>query len=156
VSTAGILNGWLLITGRLPFAASRDGIAPRWLGTLHPRFGTPVVGIVASTVPAALLVLLYFDRTLLAAYDFIALAATATALVAIAGACLAHLVLLRREPERFPASARARGPALATIGLLIAGIMVAGSGQEVLAATALVVALPLPFHAWGRLGRRRR
>lgn len=150
VSTAGILNGWLLITGRLPFAASRAGIAPRWLGGLHPRFGTPVAGLVVSTLPASILVLLYFNRTLLQAYNVVTLASTATALIAIGTACVAYMVLMRREPERFTDAARRRGPAVATIGLLIAAVMVAGSGWKVLGLTALVMALPLPFYVLRR------
>ena len=145
VSIAGILNGYLLVAGRLPFAAAREGLLPRWMGRLHPRFHTPAVGLVLSSVVSSALVLLYFDRTLLQAYNLIALASTATALVAIAAACLGSFVLRRREPERFTLAQRRRGDWAAGIGLVVLLPMIAGTGTMVLLLTLLVMLLPLPF-----------
>jgi APA family basic amino acid/polyamine antiporter len=152
VSIAGILNGYLLVTGRLPFAAAREGLLPAPFARLHPRFGTPVVGLLASTAVSSLLVLLYFQRTLLQAYELIALASTATALLAIAAACLASFALRRREPERFTAAQRRRGGFMATAGLCLLVPMIGGSGTTVLLLTLAVTALPLAYHLV--LGRR--
>jgi len=84
VSVAGILNGWILIASRLPQAAARDGYFPRYLERLSPKTGAPVRSLIVSGILASLLASTYFSRSLLAAYNFIALAATATALIAIA------------------------------------------------------------------------
>jgi hypothetical protein len=65
------------------------------------------------------LVLLYFSGGLLEIYNFIALLSTATALVAIGASCLAEVVLLRREPERFSPTQRWRGPITAWLGLAV-------------------------------------
>lgn len=145
VSIAGILNGYLLVTGRLPYAAARQGFAPSFLGKLHPRFHTPVVALVLSSALSSLLVLLYFNRTLLQAYNLIALASTATSLVAIAAACLASFVLRRREPARFTAAQHRRGSIAAVIGLIVLVPLVAGAGLTVVLLTLLVMLLPLPF-----------
>lgn len=150
VSTAGILNGWLLVTGRLPFAAARQGIAPSWLGRIHPRTGTPAVSLVVSSSLSGLLVLLYFNRTLFQAYNFIALASTATALVAIGIVCVADLVLLRRDRELFTPAQRRRGPVMAVLGLAIVVLMIAGSGTAVLLCTLAAVAVPVPYALWLR------
>ena len=144
-STAGILNGCLLITGRLPFAAARDGLLPAWLGRLHPRFHTPVVSLVFSTAVSSLLVLLYFNRTLLQAYNAIALASTACALLPLAAACLASFILRRREPEAFSPAQHRRGGLVAAAGLLVLIPMIGGTGSTVLGLTLLVMLLPLPF-----------
>jgi APA family basic amino acid/polyamine antiporter len=109
VSTAGILNGWILVAGRLPFAASRQGLAPSIFGRIHPRTGTPIVSLAFSSLFPALLLLSVFQRHVLEAYNVLALAATDTALVAIAIVCAAHLALRRREPERFTGP-MGRGP----------------------------------------------
>jgi len=144
-STMGILNGCLLITGRLPFAAARDGLLPAAFGKLHPRFRTPVVALVASTAVSSLLVLLYFNRTLLQAYNAIALASTAAALLPLAGACLASFVLRRREPDAFSPAQHRRGGWVAAAGLLVLIPMIGGTGATVLGLTLLVMLLPLPF-----------
>jgi APA family basic amino acid/polyamine antiporter len=144
-STAGILNGCLLVTGRLPFAAARDGLLPPVFAKLHPRFHTPAVSLVASAAVSSLLVLLYFNRTLLQAYNLVALASTATALLALAGTCLASFVLRRREPAQFSPAQHRRGDLMAAAGLLVLGPMIAGTGTQVLSLTLLVLLLPLPF-----------
>ena len=144
-STAGILNGCLLVTGRLPFAAARDGLLPPAFARLHPRFHTPVVALVVSTSISSLLVLLYFNRTLLQAYNAIALASTAAALIPVAATCVASFVLRRREPETFSAAQHRRGPVAATVGLIVLVFMIGGTGATVLGLTLLVMLLPLPF-----------
>ena len=150
VSVAGILNGWILIAGRLPQAAARDGYFPRFLSRLNPRTGAPVPALIVSGVLAALLASTYFSGSLLAAYNFIALAATATALIAIAMTCLALVALVRREPHMFRPAARIRAPFFAVVGLGVVAILLRGSGFEIWAFTVAVIVLPIPFYFWSR------
>jgi amino acid transporter len=55
-STFGALNGNLLVGPRLLYAMGEDGLAPRPLRTVHPRFRTPVWAILTLAAWAALLV----------------------------------------------------------------------------------------------------
>jgi APA family basic amino acid/polyamine antiporter len=153
VSIAGVLNGWLLVAGRLPFAAAREGFAPRWLAAIHPRTGTPVPGLLVSSAVAAALVLLYFSGTLLRAYNLVALASTATALVAVGGACAAQIALLRREPERFPPAQRRRGPFTAAAGILAVAVVIYGCEANVQLVTLAIVVLLVPAYFWVRRGQ---
>jgi APA family basic amino acid/polyamine antiporter len=146
VSVAGILNGWLLVTSRMAFATARDGLAPARLARLHPRTGAPVWALAVSSLLTSGLVLLHFSGGLLDVYNFVALLSTATALVAIGVACVAHRVLLRREPERFTPWQRRRGPATAALGLAVVILMIAGSGREVVLLTAAAALVPLPYY----------
>ena len=146
VSVAGILNGWLLVTSRMAFATARDGLAPRRLARLHPRTGTPVWALCVSSAMTAALMLLYFSDGLLEIYRRIALLSTATALVAIGVACVAQIVLMRREPGRFTPRQRRRGPITASLGLLVVVLMIAGAGAEVHLWTAIAVLVPLPYY----------
>jgi APA family basic amino acid/polyamine antiporter len=150
ISVAGILNGWILIASRLPQAAARDGYFPRYLERLSPKTGAPVRSLVASGIVAGLLASTYFSRSLLAAYNFIALASTATALIAIALTCLALMRLVRREPEKFRGPQRKRAPVFAVVGLAVVAVLLRGSGWEVWTFTALVTLLPIPFFLWSR------
>jgi amino acid transporter len=56
-SVFGALNGNLLVGPRLLYAMGEDGLAPRALGAVHPRFHTPAVAILVMAVWSALLVL---------------------------------------------------------------------------------------------------
>ena len=154
VSAAGVLNGWILVTGRLPYAAARDGLAPAPLARVSAGTGTPVAALVLSSVLPALLLLLYFNGTLLEAYNFMALASTAMALIVLGASCAAELVLLRREPARFTAAQRRRGPLRALAGLAFVALMLAGVGVTA-ALLTLVAALGLaPCYLWIRSARR--
>jgi len=146
ISVAGILNGWLLVTSRMAFATARDGLAPHRLARLHPKTGAPVWALVVSSASTSGLVLLYFSGKLLDIYNFIALLSTATALLAIAVACLAELALLRREPERFSPTQRWRGPITAVLGLIVVVVMIAGSGRDVILLTLAATLIPIPYY----------
>jgi amino acid transporter len=56
ISVFGALNGNLLVGPRLLYAMGEDGLAPRALGAVHPRFHTPAVAILVMAAWAALLV----------------------------------------------------------------------------------------------------
>ena len=56
VSAAITANGALLAGPRAIFAASRDGLFPGWLQTVHPRFGTPSRAVVATGCWAVFLI----------------------------------------------------------------------------------------------------
>jgi amino acid transporter len=56
-STFGALNGNLLVGPRLLYAMGEDGLAPRALRAVHPRFRTPVWAILTLAAWSALLVL---------------------------------------------------------------------------------------------------
>lgn len=150
VSIGGVLNGWLLVMGRLPYAAARQGIAPAWLGHVHPRTHVPVRALLVSAGLSATLVLLYFAGPLIEAYNAIVLASTATALVAIGAGVAAYGVLARRDPERFTPAQRRRAPWMSAAALAIVVIMIAGTGFRVFLLTALAIALPAPYHLWRR------
>ena len=46
LSIFGALSGDLLASPRAAYAAARDGLLPRWLAAVHPRFRTPHVAII--------------------------------------------------------------------------------------------------------------
>ena len=55
-SVFGALNGNLLVGPRLLYAMGEDGLAPRPLGAVHPRYHTPALGILVMAVWACILV----------------------------------------------------------------------------------------------------
>lgn len=144
ISIVGVLNGWLLVTARAPLSAARSGIGPRFLAN-------PVAALVTSSVMTGALASLYFVDELLDAYNFIALFATATSLVAIGGACIAVFVLIKRSPEKFSPASRVRASIAAVVGLVLVVSMIAGSGGRVIGWTTVATIVPL---LWALVRRR--
>lgn len=57
ISMFGAANGLTLTAPRVYYAMARDGIFFRRLAEVHPRFGTPAIAVVTSSIWAALLAL---------------------------------------------------------------------------------------------------
>jgi amino acid transporter len=55
VTNISLLNATVLTSTRMPFAMAEDGYLPVSLTRIHPRYGTPWIAIVASSVIYALL-----------------------------------------------------------------------------------------------------
>ena len=80
VSCLGALNGWVLLSAQIPFAAARDGMLPQRFARLDPR-GTPVFGVVASSLLASLLIMANYSRSLVSLFTFSILLSTAATLL---------------------------------------------------------------------------
>jgi basic amino acid/polyamine antiporter, APA family len=49
------MNSTMIVPSRLAFILSRDGLAPGWIGAIHPRTATPVFGLMLTFAASALL-----------------------------------------------------------------------------------------------------
>ena len=54
-SNIGLFNNEQLVMSRIPFAMARDGLLPRALTKLHPKYGTPVLILIIQGVIYSLL-----------------------------------------------------------------------------------------------------
>src|SRR5207247_8744774 len=52
IATLGSNNGQVLAGARIPYAMARDGVLPRWMGGVHPRFLTPAPSLIVQGVVA--------------------------------------------------------------------------------------------------------
>src|SRR5436305_3606794 len=52
IATLGANNGIVLTAARIPYAMARDGLLPRPLAGVHPRFVTPVPSLVVQGLVA--------------------------------------------------------------------------------------------------------
>ena len=69
IATMGALNGWILIQGQIPMAASKDGLFPKVFGKTNKN-KSPIIGIALSSVLVSLLMLLNYSKTLVEAFTF--------------------------------------------------------------------------------------
>lgn len=134
VSCFGALNGWVLVSGQLPFAAARDGVFPQLFAKLDPR-GTPVAGILVSSALATVLVVSNYSRSLVQLFTFSILLSTAATLLPYVVSSAAWLL-------RGAGSTRL----VAAAALAYSFYALAGTGIESLLWGAALIVVGLPMH----------
>jgi basic amino acid/polyamine antiporter, APA family len=94
ISTFGTLNGTMMTSPRVFFALSEQGSIFRPLGRVHPRFETPFVAVVVSTVIGVTFVMIGTFERLADAF--------VTASVPFYALAVAAIYLVRRKPGYNP------------------------------------------------------
>ena len=147
VSCFGALNGWILLQGRVPWAAARDGVFPAPLGRLSKR-GTPTVALVVSSVLVTCLMLLNTSEALVDQFTFVILLATLTALLPYAICAMAELMIYARDRERFSGRKLTGAVVTATLGFAYAMWAIAGATEKVVYLGFILLLSGLPAYVW--------
>src|SRR5918997_5655674 len=155
ISTAGALNGWILLQGQVPLAAAPAGLFPQRFARLHGERQTPVFGLVISSVLVTALLLTNYTKGLVGAFTFVILLATLTALVPYAYSAAAQVMLLINEPAAFEGRRLARDATVASLAFAYAVWAIAGAGQDVIAKGFVLLLAGIPIYLW-LSGRKRR
>ncbi len=152
ISVLGSMTGIILAGPRAYVSAADDGLLPRWMGALHPRFLTPHNAIVAQAVWAAVLVATgtyrtLFTRVVYTEWIFFGLMAAGT-------------FLLRQRSDYAPRY-RAWGypvlPALfvASTVLIVATQLLRQPGESIIGLLFVLAGVPV-YYAMAGARRRRR
>src|SRR5262245_60312376 len=150
VSTFGAVNGIILVGPRVYYSMAQDGLLFRWLGVVHPKFGTPARAIVVQAVWASVLALTntygaLFSRVIYTEWIFFAIMA-------------AGLLRLRRRPDYKPAYRLWGSPVVPLIFIVASAVVVVmqvtAVPRDSLIGLGMVVAgLPVYF-LWSSRERR--
>ncbi len=148
IACFGALNGWILLSGQVPFATAKDGLFPAAFGRLSKN-GTPVFGIVVSGVLATALLLMNYTRGLVGAFTFIILLSTLHTLFPYV-MCTAGAFLVRDHAgeRRIPWQLV---PALAFVFSLWA---IAGLGRDTVYWGFLLLLAGVPVYVWMKRSHR--
>ena len=145
VSSAGALTGIVLTGPRVYYAMARDGLAPRWVGRIHPVHQTPSNAIAAQAAWAGVLAATgayreLFTRVIYTEWLFFALMA-------------AGLFVLRRRPDYNP-EYRTWGHPIVPLVFIVVSLAIVINQFAVQPREAAVglglVALGAPFYYWQR------
>jgi len=145
IAAFGALNGWILLQGQMPLAAARDGLFPKVFGKVSER-GTPVPGLVISSVLVTLLIGLNYSASLVDQFTFIVLLATLSVLVPYVFSCVAELVIFVRDRERFSGERLTGASIIAVIALLYSLWAIIGIGMDVVFLGFLLLLAGVPFY----------
>ncbi|WP_066892000.1 amino acid permease [Carbonactinospora thermoautotrophica] len=155
VSAFGALNGWILLQGQVPYAAARDGLFPRSFARTGRR-GTPVVGLVVSSVLVTVLVAMNYNASLVDQFTFVILLATFTTLIPYVYAAVAELVLLTTERAAFSGRRLGKDVVIALLAFTYSVWAVAGAGYEIVFKGTLLLFAGMPVYAWLKYRQQRR
>jgi APA family basic amino acid/polyamine antiporter len=141
ISCLGALNGWVLLSAQIPFAAARDGLMPKRF-TVLDKGGTPVFGLVASSLLASLLIAANFSRSLVQLFTFSILLSTAAIL-------LPYLV----DSAAWVLRGGRKGRLVALFAFAYSLYALVGTGAESLLWGAVLLLAGLPVYFWMRRSR---
>jgi APA family basic amino acid/polyamine antiporter len=148
ISTFGALNGWTLLQGRVPLAAAEDGLFPRRFARVHGRSGTPVFGLVVSSVLVTALLLLYLRSSLVNTFYNVILLATLTTLVPYAYSAAAELYLLFKERTLFSGRKLARDAVVSALAFAYSAWAIWGAGEKTIAWGFMLLLAGIPVYVW--------
>jgi APA family basic amino acid/polyamine antiporter len=146
-STFGALNGWILLQGQVPMAAARDRLFPTPFARTS-RNGTPVFGLVVSSVLVTALMATNYTRSLVELFTFMLLLATLTTLIPYAYSAMAQLMLFVKDRERFSGRKLATDAVIASLAFLYSGWTIYGAGMEVAFYGMLLLLGGIPVYVW--------
>src|SRR5213596_1507636 len=99
IATLGANNGIVLTAARVPYAMARDGVLPRWLAGVHPRFLTPVPSLAVQGVISIALTLISTEPSWKDSYNRLFTYVVLSEFVFYAMSCGAVLRLRRTAPD---------------------------------------------------------
>jgi len=152
ISCFGALNGWILLQGQLPLAAALDGVLPPVFGRVSGR-GTPVAGLVISSVLVTLIVATNFTRGLVDEFTFIILLATITTLVPYVFSSLAFVSMSLKGRVTTGGSPPIWPVTLGLLALAYSTWAIVGSGGDAIFWGCVLLLAGVPLYWWA--ARRR-
>ena len=92
ISGFGLISGDIMITSRVPYAAARDGLLPKFLSRIHPKFATPYISIIFYAA-------LGYIMSISGGFRELAILASSSMLIIYLGVILATIKLRKTKPE---------------------------------------------------------
>lgn len=138
-STMGALNGWILIQGQIPASAAKDSLFPKFFKRTNKN-GSPILGIICSSVLATILMLCNYSKTLVEAFSYMMKLSTLSVLLPylFSIATLALVVKKRNQKTLF----------LTGLAFLFSLWIVIGCGAEIVFLGFLLLLLGIPAYVY--------
>lgn len=129
ISCLGALNGWTLLTGQVPLAASRDGLFPE-LFSKQTKTNTPINGLLISAVLITILLALTLSDSLVKQFNNIILLATLASLIPYFFTAIAELIIFQKDKALVKGKRLLGSSIIAVLGAIYAFWAIMGSGED--------------------------
>lgn len=141
IATLGALNGWILIQGQIPMAASQDKLFPKIFGKVNGN-NSPIIGIILSSILASLLMSLNYSKSLIDAFTFMMKLSTLSVLTPYLLSTLSLMILIKKDDGKV---------AIEKVILITSTItfciwVIIGCGLEIIGWGLLLLAIGIPFY----------
>jgi len=146
ISCFGALNGWVLLAGQMPRAAALDGLLPEPFARLN-AMGTPVVGLIFSSVVSTVLIGMNYTRGLVGAFTFLILLATLATLLPYVLSSMTALMMALRERGVAGAGSQAGRMAVASLAFGFSLWAIIGAGESTVYWGFVLIIVGLPVYA---------
>lgn len=137
ISTAGSLNGNILLGGQMPMALAIDGLAPKTLSRKN-KGGSPALSLIISCVIATVLLVFNYQEGLIAAFTFLISMSTLCTLLPYAVSAIAEFRMSRKSSKGWAV--------IALIAIIYVAIAMIGSGVKILAWGLILILAGLPLY----------
>ncbi len=141
ISTLGALNGWILIQGQIPMAASQDNLFPHIFGKKN-KHGSPAIGIFLSSILVSILMMLNYSESLVKAFTFMMTLSTLSVITPYIFSTASLGILLFAKKEKGMTGKLI----IAFLAFCFSILIIVGSGQEVVFWGFLLLMSGIPFY----------
>ena len=152
IAALGALNGWILISGQIPMAASRDQLFPRIFKRKNKN-EAPGMGIVIGSVLSSMVMLMNYSDGLVEQFKLMILLSTLTALVPYLFTSASYALILIESKLGLPRFGR--NLILAALGFSYSFWAIYGSGTDTVFYGFLLLLAGMPFYVLMKYNQRK-
>ncbi len=144
IAGIGALNGWILITGQMPLAASNDKLFPEVFAKQNSK-GVPILGLIIGSVLTSFVMLMNYNDSLVNQFEFLILLSTFICLVPyLFTAASFSLISLRN----FKNGELIKNIIISVLGFLFSIWAIYGSGKESVFYGFILLLLGIPLYVY--------
>jgi APA family basic amino acid/polyamine antiporter len=149
-SIFGVLNGWILLQGRVPLGAAKDGLFPKQFARVDEKRGTPAFGIIVSSLLITALLAVNFQQkgSIVQLFTDVIIIATLTALIPYAFASAAQIYLFITDRQSFSGVNLARYTVIAFLALAYSSWAIWGAGFKPVTEGFMLLLGGIPVFLW--------
>lgn len=151
ISAAGACSGWILTTARVAYAAGEDGLFPKFFSKVHPKFKTPVISLIFSSLCTNLLLILNYVSNLTEAFDFMINLATLSFIPAYALSACAEIILTYKKGEKLSFGRFIRHGFFSILAFIYSIYIIYGSGAESAMWVFILMLIGVPFYVYKKI-----
>lgn len=148
IAILGTLNGWVLMQAQVTMAAANDKLFPSRFGHVNEQ-GTPVFGLVISSVLISVLLFMHADDSLVEEFTLITELAVVATLIPYLFSSMAEFIYMLRHPHEYQTkSKRITTVVLALLALGFAFFAFVGVDSEIMYYVFLLLLSSVPAYTW--------
>lgn len=147
IACFGALNGWILLQGQLPMAASKDNLFPKIFRKTSGK-DIPVFGLVISSILATVLIFMNYAHGLVEMFTFIIMLATLSTLLPYLFSTVSELVIYFRSHTKYNKKQLYSKSIISILAFLFSVWAVISLGIKIIVFGLLLLVAGIPFYLW--------